>query len=74
MNNKNKSPGSQNILEEIEIGSQKWMAENLNVDSFRNGVKIKEVNSIEEWNIAFADKKPAWCYYEFNSKKWNKIW
>jgi uncharacterized protein (TIGR02145 family) len=77
MNNKNKSPESQNILEEIEIGSQKWMAENLNVDSFRNGVKIKEVNSIEEWNIAFEDKKPAWCYYEFNPNngiKYGKIY
>ncbi len=47
----------------IEIGNQVWMAENLNVDRFRNGDPIKEAKTEEEWKKANENKQPAWCYY-----------
>jgi uncharacterized protein (TIGR02145 family) len=47
----------------IEIGNQVWMAENLNVDRFRNGDPIKEITSNEEWVQAGNNGTPAWCYY-----------
>lgn len=47
----------------IEIGNQVWMAENLNVDRFRNGDPIKEITSNEEWVQAGKNGTPGWCYY-----------
>jgi uncharacterized protein (TIGR02145 family) len=46
------------------IGTQVWMAENLNVTSFRNGNPIKEAKTNEEWQQANNSKQPAWCYYD----------
>ncbi|TFV95792.1 hypothetical protein E4S40_06100 [Algoriphagus kandeliae] len=48
---------------ETIIGHQKWMAENLNVDSFRNGDPIPQAKSIKEWNKAARNREPAWCYF-----------
>lgn len=50
----------------IGIGSQLWMAENLNTTQFSNGDPIKEANSWEAWDAAGKAQEPAWCYYEFN--------
>lgn len=48
----------------VVIGSQKWMAENLNVSTFRNGDPIPEAkHNTLEWENAFKNKQPAWCYY-----------
>ena len=47
----------------IEFGNQVWMAENLNVDRFRNGDPIKEITSNEEWVQAGKNGTPGWCYY-----------
>jgi uncharacterized protein (TIGR02145 family) len=56
----------------VKIGNQVWMAENLNVDRFRNGDLIPEAKTSEEW-IAFGEKgKPAWCYYENDNEKGKK--
>jgi uncharacterized protein (TIGR02145 family) len=48
----------------VTIGSQVWMAANLNVDRFRNGDMIPQARTNEEWQRAFDNKQPAWCYYE----------
>jgi uncharacterized protein (TIGR02145 family) len=48
----------------VAIGSQVWMADNLNVDRFRNGDIIPEARTEEDWQRAAANKQPAWCYYE----------
>ncbi|MFM7681572.1 MAG: FISUMP domain-containing protein [Bacteroidota bacterium] len=59
------------------IGSQKWMAENLNTERFLNGEKIQEVKTLEEWKVAINEKRPAWCYYNFdttNSKAYGKLY
>ena len=64
-------------FEEVTIGNQIWMAENLNVSTFRNGDPIPEAKSAEEWEKAGTDGKPAWCYYEndlANSAKYGKLY
>ncbi len=55
------------IYPTVVIGSQTWMAENLNASTFRNGDPIPEVKSKEEWEKAVNEKRPAWCYYENRS-------
>lgn len=50
------------------IGNQNWMAENLIVDRFNNGVQIVEAKNAVEWQNACREKKPAFCYYNFNIK------
>jgi uncharacterized protein (TIGR02145 family) len=61
-----------NSYKTVIIGEQIWMAENLNVDKFRNGDSIPEAKSNEEWSKAFEEGKPAWCYYENNQKNGEK--
>lgn len=51
----------------VTIGSQKWMAENLNADHFSNGDKIKEIKNLADWQTANESGQPAWCYYNFDS-------
>jgi uncharacterized protein (TIGR02145 family) len=53
------------------------MAENLNVDKFRNGDPRPEAKTEEEWKRAGENKQPAWCYYNnnpANSKKYGKLY
>jgi uncharacterized protein (TIGR02145 family) len=45
------------------IGKQAWTCANLNVDRFRNGDRIPEAKTNEEWVKAAKEGKPAWCYY-----------
>jgi hypothetical protein len=49
-------------IKEMKIGNQIWMAENLNVDKFRNGDLIPEAKTDEEWITADENNQPAWCY------------
>ena len=62
---KNPDQGS---IKEVKIGLQIWMAENLNVEHFRNGDPIPQAKTKEEWIKAGNEGKPAWCYYN-NDKK-----
>jgi uncharacterized protein (TIGR02145 family) len=55
------------IYKTVVIGAQTWMAENLNVSTFRNGDNIPEAKTNEEWNTAGENGQPAWCYYDFDS-------
>ena len=50
----------------VVIGNQMWMTKNLNVDQFRNGDRIFEACSNEEWQRANNEGKPAWCHYDNN--------
>lgn len=50
----------------VEIDSQKWMKNNLNVTTFRNGDQIQEAKTIVEWQLAAKEHEPAWCHYDFN--------
>lgn len=55
-----------NIYRITTIGSQVWMAQNLNTTRFRNGDIIPQVTSPGEWDAAVAAGTPAWCYYDFD--------
>jgi hypothetical protein len=59
---------NQKSYETILIGSQMWMAENLNTDRFNNGDVIYEAKTAEDWKKALDEEKPAWCYYNFDPK------
>jgi uncharacterized protein (TIGR02145 family) len=66
-----------NNFKSVQIGTQTWMSENLNVDRFRNGDPIPEVKTNEEWMKAGENKQPAWCYYDNdpkNGKKYGKLY
>ena len=56
----------------VVIGTQTWMSENLNVSTFQNGDIIPEAKNIEEWRSAVDENRPAWCYYDFDSKNGDK--
>lgn len=53
-----------NRINEIKIGDQIWMAENLDSDTFMNGDTIFEAATQEEWSYASSNQIPAFCYYE----------
>jgi uncharacterized protein (TIGR02145 family) len=58
----------------VKIGDQTWMAENLNVDHYRNGDPIPEVQYPGRWGNL---KSGAWCYYKNkleNGKKYGKLY
>ena len=55
-------------IKTIQIGTQVWMVENLNVDRFRNGDLIPEARTNEAWQKAGDNKQPAWCYYNNDPK------
>jgi uncharacterized protein (TIGR02145 family) len=56
----------------VTIGSQVWMAKNLEVSTFRNGDAIPQVTSDAEWEAAGENKQPAWCYYDNDAKNATK--
>ena len=60
------------MIKEVKIGSQIWMAENLNVEKFRNGDPITQIKTDAEWVNAGENKQPAWCYYNNNSANGSK--
>jgi Fibrobacter succinogenes major domain (Fib_succ_major). len=66
-----------NVYKVVIIGKQKWMAENLAVNHFRNGDTIPEARSAEEWKMLGAKGKPAWCIEENiprNGRKYGKLY
>ena len=66
-----------NSYDTVRIGTQTWMAENLNVATFRNGDPIPEAKTKEEWMKAVEMRQAAWCYYEndpLNGDKYGKLY
>lgn len=57
-----------NVYKTVIIGNQEWMAENLNVEHYRNGDAIL---TIDEKNKTSAFETGAWCYYDNDSKNGN---
>jgi uncharacterized protein (TIGR02145 family) len=58
----------------VKIGNQVWMAENLNVDHYRNGDPIPEVKDGNQWSKLNSG---AWCYYDndiANGKVYGKLY
>ncbi|MFA6572071.1 MAG: fibrobacter succinogenes major paralogous domain-containing protein [Bacteroidota bacterium] len=58
--NKDKSTNPNNNSDEVTIGTQVWMKRNLDVDHYRNGDPIPEVQDSIAWSKL---TKGAWCYY-----------
>jgi len=66
-----------NSYDTVQIGSQIWMAANLNVSHFRNGDPIPEAEGITAWVDAINNGKPAWCYYNsdpINGRTYGKLY
>lgn len=64
-----------NEYKTITIGQQTWMAENLRTSIYRNGDRIRRLNSKKEW--ASQPQKGAWCYYNNNeghNKSYGKLY
>lgn len=62
---------------EVTIGKQVWMSQNLNVDKFRNGDPIPEAKTDAEWKKAGENGQPAWCYYDndpANGDRYGKLY
>ena len=53
-------------FKEVKIGEQEWATKNLNLINFRNGEPLFHAKSQDEWFKAFNEKKPAWCFYNFD--------
>jgi uncharacterized protein (TIGR02145 family) len=53
-----------NTYPTVTIGSQIWMAKNLDVSRYRNGDPIPQVQDAAEWSNLTTG---AWCYYENNT-------
>jgi len=57
-----------NVYRTVVIGNQEWMAQNLNVEHYRNGDIIPQVKDNEQWTKL---KTGAWCYYKNDPKNGN---
>ncbi len=51
-----------NVYKTVKIGNQWWMAENLKVKTYRNGVSIPKVQSMNDW----LNPEAAYCVYQDN--------
>ena len=62
-----------NIYKTNIIGNTMWMAENLRVTRFRNGISIPHISDSVQWKHVYkkVGRKSAWCYY--NNNKTNNI-
>ena len=58
-----------NLYRTIKVGTQIWMADNLNVATFRNGEPIPELKDKEEWLKAGEEGRPACCNYDNDPSK-----
>lgn len=54
------------VYNTVFINHEGWTIENLITDHFRNGDSIPEAQSEEEWLQFGQERKPAFCYYDFN--------
>jgi len=66
-----------NEFKTVTIGTQQWMAENLNVDTFQNGEPIPEAKTNAEWEAAYTNEAAVWSYYNndpANGKKFGKLY
>jgi len=58
----------------ITIGKQEWMNEDLSVEIFLNGDSIFHAKSNKEWELAFKNKQPAWCYVSNKKNEFDKFY
>ena len=66
-----------NDIKYIDIGQQIWALKNLNTEHFRNGDRIKEASTKEEWQRSVNIGQPAWCYSmddALNGQEYGKLY
>ena len=61
-----------NLFDEVTIGKQVWMTQNLDVDKFLNGDAIPEAKTNGEWSAYRQAGEAAWCYYNNDPKPGEK--
>ncbi|HOY38596.1 MAG: hypothetical protein KBB11_11840 [Bacteroidales bacterium] len=54
-----------NSYRTIQIGNQKWFAENLRTSRYRNGELIPEISEFSDWTNS---TQGAWCHYDNESR------
>lgn len=59
-------------FEAVKIGKKIWMTKNLKTISFRNGDKIPESKSAQEWVEYLRAGKPTYCNFNFKSENSDK--
>ncbi len=75
--NTNETSETSNAVAEVKIGNQIWSTKNLDVITFINGDVIPEIKDPEEWEKAYHNQQPAWCYYDNkpeNGKIYGKLY
>jgi len=60
-------PNKTTLSNEVAIGEQVWMTQNLDVDKFRNGEVIPEAKTEGQWKAYGEAGEAAWCYYNNDS-------
>jgi len=55
-----------NVYKTIVIGTQEWMAENLNTSIYRNGDSIPTGLTGSQWSNTINTLQGAWAYYQNN--------
>ena len=58
-----------NVYKTIQIGNQEWMAQNLAVTKFNDGVEIPIVTDSLDW---MSTKTPAYCWYLNDETKYKE--
>jgi len=61
----------------VQIGNQIWTAQNFDLTVDRYGRNIPQAMTQHEWEKAFENKNPAWCYYlnqTTNGEKYGKLY
>lgn len=64
-------------MEEVKIGDQIWMNQNLDCETFNNGDWIPYIEYDEDWEEAGENGHPGWCYYKYessNNYKYGKLY
>lgn len=61
------------MCDTTKIGKLVWMAEDLQVETFRNGDSIKKVTSYEEWKEAEDTNTPALYIVEIDKNKYQDL-
>ena len=61
----------------VKIGDQTWSTENLSTARFRNGDRIPEAKTDQEWKSAGENGQPVWCWYgndPANGEKYGRLY
>ena len=64
VNSVSKQDSTKTVIDEIKIGDQIWTTKNLDVETYRNGDAIPQVEDREAWKKLTTG---AWCYYKNES-------